>query len=52
MDFQVDVPTEMGGNYNLFGYNSGVLALDKFYPVIPVYDDEGWNVEIPPKTAI
>lgn len=47
MDFEVKVPWEMGGNYGLFGYFEGVLVLDEFYPVIPVYDDEGWNVEIP-----
>ncbi len=48
MDFAVEVPREMGGNYGLFGYFDGVLVLDEFYPVIPVYDDEGWNVEAPP----
>jgi len=48
MDFAVEVPREMGGNYGLFGYFDGVLVLDEFYPVIPVYDDEGWNVEVPP----
>jgi hypothetical protein len=48
MYFGVRVPQVMGGNYGLFGYIDGVLALDEFYPVIPVYDDEGWNVEIPP----
>lgn len=48
MDFTVDVPTDMGGNYGLFGYFDGVLVLDEFYPVIPVYDDEAWNVEVPP----
>lgn len=48
MDFTVDVPTEGSGNYGLFGYIDGVLVLHKFYPVIPVFDDEGWNVEIPP----
>ena len=48
MDFEVSVPREMGGNYGLFGYFDGFLVLDEFYPVIPVYDDEGWNVEIPP----
>jgi len=25
-----------------------VLLLNNFYPVIPVYDDEGWNLESPP----
>ena len=47
MDFEVEVPREMGGNYGLFGYFDGVLVLDEFYPVIPVYDDEWWNVEVP-----
>jgi predicted small lipoprotein YifL len=48
MDFTVEVPMEGSGNYGLFGYIDGVLVLHKFYPVIPVFDDEGWNVEIPP----
>jgi hypothetical protein len=51
MDFAVTVPREMGGNYGLFGYFDDVLVLDEFYPVIPVYDDEGWNVEVPPPNA-
>ncbi len=48
MDFEVEAPLDMAGNYGLFGYFDGVLALDEFSPVIPVYDDEGWNVETPP----
>ncbi len=48
MDFEVEVAQEMAGNYGLFGYFEGVLVLDEFYPAIPVYDDEGWNVEVPP----
>ncbi len=48
MFFTVDVAVEMGGNYGLFGYFDGVLVLDEFYPVVPAYDDEGWNVEVPP----
>lgn len=48
MDFTVEVAQTMGGNYGLFGYFENVLVLDEFYPVIPVYDDEQWNVEIPP----
>jgi aminopeptidase N len=51
IDFGVEVPLEMGGNYGLFGYFDDVLVLDEFYPVIPVYDDEGWNVEVPPPGA-
>jgi hypothetical protein len=48
MDFQVAVAQEMKRNYGLFGLFDGVLSLHEAYPVIPVYDDEGWNVELPP----
>ena len=43
MDFTLGIPTEMGGNYGLFGYFEDVLVLDTFYPMIPAYDqDDGW----------
>ncbi len=48
LDFTVQVPTDLKGNYGAFAYVDNVLALAGFYPVIPVYDDEGWNVEIAP----
>jgi len=47
LGFDVAMPQEMAGNSGLFGYFEDVLVLDEFYPVIPVFDDEGWNVEIP-----
>lgn len=48
MDFETIVPEEMGGNYGLFGHFEDLLVLQEFFPLIPVFDDEGWNVEIPP----
>jgi aminopeptidase N len=43
------VPTSsVASGYNQFGLFSGVLALPNFYPQIPTYDDEGWNVELAP----
>jgi hypothetical protein len=51
MNFEAEVPREMGGNYGLFGYFNDILALDEFYPAVPVYDDEGWNVETPPSAG-
>ena len=53
IDFLLDavVPSEMGGNYGLYVYQDNVLALDAFFPIIPVYNDEGWNVEAPPQNA-
>jgi hypothetical protein len=48
MNFRVDVPTHLDRNYGVLAVSEGVLALAHFYPMIPAYDDEGWNVEIPP----
>jgi len=46
--FRVGVPkgTEVG--YGQFSYADGILSLPEVYPLIPVYDDEGWNVELAP----
>ncbi len=48
MDFSVTVPTTEGRNYASFSYLDGILALPHFYPMIAVYDDEGWHAEVPP----
>ncbi len=48
MQFSVELPLEMSGNYGLFGSFADVVVMQELYPVIPVYDDEGWNIEIPP----
>lgn len=47
MDFELSIPTEMGGNYGLYGYFEDVLVLDTFYPMIPAYDEDGWNSQTP-----
>lgn len=51
MEFAQTVPSNMGGNYGLYIFQEEILALDQFFPIIPVYDDEGWNVEDPPINA-
>jgi len=48
MDFSVTVPTTLEQNYGVLAYTEDVLALAHAYPMIAVYDDEGWNAEIPP----
>jgi aminopeptidase N len=49
MDFGIDVPTDVASsNYGTFAYLEDVLALAHPYPMIAVYDDEGWNTEIAP----
>jgi len=47
MAYTIEIPHEMGDHYGIFGYFDEVLALNEFAPVIPVYDDEGWNVRDP-----
>jgi len=49
MDFAVTVPRSVELNYGVLAYFEDVLALAHAYPMICVYDDEGWNAEIPPQ---
>ncbi|UCC85669.1 MAG: hypothetical protein JSV81_12470 [Anaerolineales bacterium] len=46
--FQETLPTHAEAGYGLYAYADQVYALAGFYPTIPVYDDEGWNVEVAP----
>lgn len=49
MDFSVEVPRTVELNYGVLAYDQDVLALAHAYPMISVFDDEGWNAEIPPQ---
>ncbi|MDT8307131.1 MAG: M1 family metallopeptidase [Anaerolineae bacterium] len=50
LEFTVTVPQgEGGGHYGTFILDEEILALAHFYPIVAVYDDEGWNLEIPPE---
>lgn len=51
MDFAVTVPQSVELNYGVLAYFDHVLALAHAYPMICVYDDEGWNAEIPPQSG-
>lgn len=51
MDFEIAVPESIELNYGVQAYYDNVLALAHAYPMISVYDDEGWNVEIPPQSG-
>ena len=52
MIYQTQVPTmAIPSGYNQFGWFDHILALPNFYPQIPVYDEEGWNVEIAPSSG-
>ncbi len=49
MDYSVTVPQTVELNYGVLAYFDDVLALAHSCPMIAVYDDEGWNAEIPPQ---
>ncbi len=51
LNFNGTIPQEMSGNYGLYSFQDNVLALDAFFPIIPVYDEQGWHVQDPPKNA-
>jgi len=46
--FRAVVPEDVGDGYGQFSFADGIMALPNVYPLIPVYDDEGWNVELAP----
>ena len=51
LDFTLALPTESreaSEGYRQLGIYEDVVALANAYPIIPVYDDEGWNVELAP----
>jgi len=48
IEFSISVPTQ-GGDfyYGIYGYNDGILSLAQAYPTILVYNELGWNNQIP-----
>jgi hypothetical protein len=48
LTYTATVPTQTDQGYNIFSASDHTLALAGFYPAIAVYDQTGWNVEIPP----
>ena len=51
LEFRGEVPVDYGGNgYGIFNLSENVMCLAGWFPIIPVYDDEGWNID--PSSAI
>ncbi len=52
IDFSGEVPEDFGGSvspagYGIFNLTEGVLALSGWYPILAVYDEQGWNLDEP-----
>jgi len=47
--FSGKVPVDFGGptssGYGIYNYSNGVLALSGWYPILAVYNDQGWNLD-------
>ena len=51
MRYEVEIPPVNEQNYGAFGWDNVTLALAHAYPLIPAYDESGWNIEIPPPSG-
>jgi len=52
IDFQVTLPSTVDQvNYGVLAYSENVLALAHAYPMVAVYNEEGWNAEVPPPSG-
>jgi hypothetical protein len=54
-DFEGSVPVDFGdeespGAYGIYNYNQGVLSLSGWYPLLAVFDENGWHLD--PVSAI
>ncbi len=48
IELQIKMPDDPSSNYQVLGYVDNLLTLAHFYPIIAVYDQDGWHDEIPP----
>lgn len=48
MEYDVTVPKENVQGYGTFNYQDGILLLSNFFPILAVYDADGWNLALAP----
>jgi hypothetical protein len=48
IELEIKMPDDPSSNFQVFGYVDKLLTLAHFYPIIAVYDQDGWHDEIPP----
>ena len=44
LDYTLEVPTDFQFSYGLFVYADEILSLYQFIPLVPVYNEQGWQV--------
>jgi len=48
LSFAYQMPEDGSANYNIFASGDNLLTLAHFYPILAVFDENGWHEEIPP----
>lgn len=47
ISFAYQMPDDGSANYNIFASSDNLLTLAHFYPMLAVFDEDGWHEEIP-----
>ncbi len=47
MEFLYSMPSDSSSNYNIFSSKDGLVTLAHFYPMLAVFDEDGWHEELP-----
>lgn len=45
--YSVQIPQSLSGNYGQLSYTDNILSLDQIYAIVPVYNQNGWNIQTP-----
>jgi hypothetical protein len=48
LTYNANVPIQPDQGYHIFSASDDTIALAGFYPAIAVYDESGWNIDVPP----
>ncbi len=49
LSYTYQMPEDGSANYNIFSSSDNLLTLAHFYPMLAVFDENGWHEEIPPQ---
>lgn len=48
LNFEITIPVDQAVGYGELANNDGIISLANSFAFVPVYNDEGWNVELAP----
>ncbi|HEY84201.1 MAG TPA: M1 family metallopeptidase [Chloroflexi bacterium] len=49
LTYEASIPTTADYGYGMYAWQDNILTLAGFFPVIPVFDADGWHVEVIPQ---